>query len=86
VSESARASYVALRPDLELPDGAIIAAFHRDAKTGQPGPVYVMTRDRGAWKYAVFDAGGRASEHGPLTLCERCHAEAPSGGLFGLPR
>ncbi|MCC6900336.1 MAG: hypothetical protein IT377_15265 [Polyangiaceae bacterium] len=86
MSESMVESYRALRPGLTVPDGALIAAFHTDERTGAAGPVYVMERVGQGWKYSAFDADGRATEHGALALCERCHAEAPSGGLFGLPR
>jgi len=85
-SESARAGYSSLGPHSTFPDGSLVAAFHKDAKTGRPGPVYVMERQSGAWKYLAFDPGGRPAEHGVLTLCERCHSESPSGALFGLSR
>jgi hypothetical protein len=85
VSASVAESYRGLRPDLTLPTGTIVAAFHTDAKTGAPGPVYVMEREADRWKYSALDADGRTSEHG-LALCERCHAESPTSGLFGLPR
>lgn len=86
VSADLRESYRSLRPGLVAPSGALVAAFHKDAKTGRPGPVYVMERRGEAWSYQAYEADGRAAEHGVLTLCERCHAESPSGGLFGLPR
>lgn len=86
VSPAEREAYLSLRPGLSLPAGTLVAAFHTDAKTGRPGPVYVMERQGSGWKYSAFEASGRAAEHGVLTLCERCHAESPTGGLFGLPR
>ncbi|GMV17099.1 MAG: hypothetical protein AMXMBFR56_53230 [Polyangiaceae bacterium] len=86
VSPAAREAYLALRPDQSLPSGTLVAAFHKDAKTGRPGPIYVMERQGSGWKYSAFEASGRTAEHGVLTLCERCHAESPTGGLFGLPR
>lgn len=86
VSPNEREAYLALGPGPTLPSGSVVAAFHKDAKTGRPGPVYVMERQGSAWKYLAFEADGRAAEHGVLTLCERCHAESPTGGLFGLPR
>lgn len=86
VPESMLESYRALRPGLAVPSGTLVAAFHTDERTSNPGPVYVMERVGDAWKYSAFDAEGRATEHGALALCERCHAESPSGGLFGLPR
>lgn len=72
-------SYRAPRPGLAVPSGTLVAAFHTDERTSNPGTVYVMERVGDAWKYSAFDSEGRATEHGALALCERCHAESPSG-------
>lgn len=85
VSESAREAYRMLGPTSEVPEGALVAAFHRDGQTGQLGPVYVMEHRGQNWSYAVYDAEGYAMEQG-VQLCERCHLESPTGGLFGLPK
>jgi len=86
VQPDALEEYVAHGSRASLPPGTIIAAFHRDSRRGQPGPVYVMTRTTAGWTYGAYEPSGFAAEHGVLGLCERCHLEAPSGGLFGLPR
>lgn len=86
VSESARAAYLSLHPGSTLPEGSVIAAFHKREKSGDPGPVYVMERRENGWSYSAYQPDGRPDEHGVLTLCERCHAESPNGGLFGLPK
>jgi hypothetical protein len=86
VSPDSREAYRALRPGVTLPDGTVVAALHRDVDSTRPGPVYVMEKQNGSWSFQVLGADGRPAEHGPLTLCARCHAEAPADMLFGLPR
>jgi hypothetical protein len=86
VSPDSREAYRALRPGVALPDGTVVAALHRDTERGQPGPVYVMEKHNARWSFQVLGSNGRPAEHGPLTLCGRCHAEAAQDMLFGLPR
>lgn len=86
VSPESREGYLGLRPGISLSDGTVVAAVHRDVDTSRPGPIYVMEKRAGAWAFQVLGADGRPAEHGPLTLCARCHAEAPADMLFGLPR
>jgi hypothetical protein len=86
VQPDALGDYVAHGSRATMPLGTVVAAFHRDARRGQSGPVYVMTRAASGWTYTAYEPSGFAAEHGVLALCERCHLEAPSGGLFGLPR
>ena len=86
VSPSVRDPYVQLGGGADLPVGAVVAAFHRNVRQAQPGPVFVMEKQERGWRYLAFDARGFAAEHGVLNLCERCHRESPSGALFGLPR
>jgi hypothetical protein len=83
---ASRERYLAMQRDVEWPTGTLIAAFHRDKKNGRPGPIYVIERRTNGWAYLAFDAEGRPAEPGTLGLCQRCHEEAPSGALFGLPR
>lgn len=86
VSPDSREAYRTLRPGVALPDGTIVAALHRDTERSQPGPIYVMEKQNGRWAFQVLGSNGRPTEHGPLTLCARCHAEAAQDMLFGLPR
>jgi len=86
VNPESRDAYLALRPGTSLPDGSVVVASHRDIDRGQNGPIYVMEKKTGHWSFQVLSPEGRPSEHGPLTLCARCHAEAAADMLFGLPR
>ncbi|MCA9597960.1 MAG: hypothetical protein KC776_31830 [Myxococcales bacterium] len=85
VSPNAREAYAALRPGAVMPEGAVIAAFHQDATRGKPGPIYVMEKKGGDWRFSRVRADGRVQE-GSVALCARCHAEAVADHLFGLPR
>lgn len=83
---ASREQYLELHRGQEWPVGTLVAAFHRDTKRGQPGPIYVIEKRASGWAYLAFDPEGRAAEPGTLGLCQRCHDEAPDGALFGLPR
>lgn len=85
VDASSRDAYVTLLPGTALADGALLAAFHHDPKRGQPGPIYVMEKLGGAWRFSVVGADGKLERSGELELCQRCHAEAVSDQVFGLP-
>jgi hypothetical protein len=67
-------------------EGTSIAAFHRSRETGAPGSIYAMTK-RGAdrWEFVVVEPEGRITARGDLALCARCHSEAASDYLFGVP-
>lgn len=86
VSPESRDAYMALVADLPMPDGAALAMLHRDARTSIAGPIFVMQKQAGGWTYLVLDPKGEITAQGALTLCERCHALAPTDHLFGLPR
>lgn len=86
VSPESREDYRALRPGVSVRDGTVVVAIHRDVDRSQPGPIYVMEKRNGNWAFQVLGSDGRPTEHGPLTLCARCHAEAAADMLFGLPR
>jgi hypothetical protein len=71
----------------EVPPGFRVAAFHIDESTGGPGPIYAATRQiDGMWHYVLADGAGGLIEEGALPVCARCHDEAPTHGLFGLPQ
>jgi hypothetical protein len=66
--------------------GAIAAAFHT-LPDGTAGPTFVMEKlDDGTWDYLALDETGTVLSDADPTLCQRCHTEAPSGSLFGIPR
>lgn len=56
-----------------------------DAKSGDRGPIYVMHKSQATWEFAELNADGMIQ---PIAVeaCRRCHAEAPTDHLFGLPR
>jgi hypothetical protein len=85
VDAESRALYAALLPGTTLPDGSVLVALHHDPKLGRPGPIYVMEKIGGAWEFLVVTADGKLERRGELELCRRCHAEAVSDHVFGLP-
>ncbi len=86
VNPESRDAYIALLPGTTLADGTLIAAFHHDPRRGRPGPVYVMEKSGGAWRFSIVSPEGMVEQSGELELCRRCHAEAVSDHVFGLPR
>jgi hypothetical protein len=86
VSPAGRDAYRSLRPGVTMPDGSVVVALHRELDTSRAGPIYLMEKQSGRWSFQVLGPDGRPTEHGPLTLCARCHAEAAQDMLFGLPR
>lgn len=85
VSPKARKAYLDLTRGTDLPVGSVVAMFHETVEKHAPGPVYVMEKQPGGWRYLVLSSDGRIRESGVLPLCERCHAEARADHLFGLP-
>jgi hypothetical protein len=90
VSPEARAAYEHLLKDSELPDGAVVVLFHELAP-GKPGPVYVMEKSGGSWRFSSLRADGTEPEPpepaaSSAAHCRRCHADAVADSLFGLPR
>lgn len=78
------ASYRGLAPGNVFAPGSVLAAFHRTA-SAEAGPVFAMVKDDDSgWTYVAADASGYLDRTADLGLCERCHAEAPFDGLFGV--
>jgi len=78
------ASYRGLGPADRFSPGNVLAAFHRTGPTTE-GPVFAMIRgDEGGWTFVATDPSGHLDPTADLALCERCHAEAPFDGLFGV--
>lgn len=87
VSPSARASYLELGPDSELPDKTTIVELSRDAVTGKPGPVFALEQRSGTWWFWLLSSDGSVQRDGAdVAPCAGCHAAAPAPPLFGLPR
>lgn len=85
ISANLTEQYALLPGRVSVPPGAIAAAFHT-AEDGTPAPTFVMERlPDGTWDYLALDAQGVVLPGADLSLCGRCHAESPSGSLFGLP-
>ena len=65
--------------------GAIAAEFHTLADNS-PGPTFVMEKlPDGTWEFLALDETGTVLPDSNPTLCQRCHTEALSGSLFGIP-
>jgi hypothetical protein len=79
--------YRAAVPGTRFPAGFTVGVLHIERDSGAEHSLFAMEkRSDGRWDYVVADRSGVIRERGRLALCERCHAEAPSDGLFGLPR
>ncbi|MCC6215447.1 MAG: hypothetical protein IT376_11305 [Polyangiaceae bacterium] len=76
-------AYRRLPPGRRLPDGATAAAIHR--APGGAVDVYVIELGADGWRFLVLAPDATIRRQGRLGDCLRCHAEAPRGGLFGLP-
>jgi hypothetical protein len=82
VNDAARVPYATLVADAVFPDGSLLAELSHSAS----GNGYVMRKNAGAWSYFELDPRGTVLASGALALCASCHAQAPSDGVFGLPR
>jgi hypothetical protein len=92
VSPDARAGYEHLVRDGSLPDGSLVAIFHQVVPGGPAGPVYVMEKSAGSWRYLSLGADGRpdpspgAVQGLAPAACARCHQDGVADSLFGVPR
>ena len=77
---------VALGSARPVPAGTMVVMVDVERSTHRPGPTYFMQRqagDAGAWTYGVVELPGLTPAD--VSLCARCHEEAPHDGLFALP-
>jgi hypothetical protein len=85
VTHAARQAYSRLVTDTVLPDGSVVAMIHQGGAGTVLGPVYVMEKVEGSWRYLAL-----ASDGVPIPFdeggCAGCHAIAPADHLFGPPR
>jgi hypothetical protein len=85
VSSDLAEEYRRLPGQVSSEPGAVAAAFHT-LPDGTPGPTFVMEKlPDGSWDYLAVDDSGTALSSSDGSLCQRCHTEAPSGALFGIP-
>lgn len=86
VSPSARDTYLELVVDSSFePETWLVESLYL-ASTGQAGGTFAMERLPEGWRFWVLDPEGRVDTSADRSSCERCHASAPSSGVFGLPR
>jgi hypothetical protein len=90
VSPEARERYAHLVRDSALPDDSVVALFHFEADQ-RPGPVYVMQKKAGTWRFLALDSEGAAlappASTGQATAgCQGCHRDGVADSLFGAPR
>jgi hypothetical protein len=92
VSPEARPDYEHLVRDHSMPEGTLVAIFHDAGAAGPAGPVYVMEKSAGTWRYLSLSADGRvdsrpgAAQQLKVGACAGCHEGALGDSLFGLPR
>jgi hypothetical protein len=80
ITPAARDAYRDLTPGTEVPVGTLVAQLQ------EPGPVFVMHKIApDQWQFLELAADGRPAAEDRSALCQRCHAEAVSDQLFGLP-
>ena len=86
VSAAARDAYLRLTPGVRLPMGTVVAQFQYSQPNNNLVQVFAIQKLADArWQFSVVQPDGRLVEEGNLRLCLRCHAEAVSDHLFGLP-
>lgn len=88
VNEAAGA-YPTLGPARPLGPGSVLVEALYATNQTTVAMYFVMTKSSGSnseWEYAVVSNTGMVERRGALTLCARCHAEAPHGQVFGRPR
>lgn len=89
VNEAA-AAYPTLGPSRQLPSGSVLVEALYAPNQQDVAMYFVMVKPSSAagsvWEYAVVTNAGMVERRGALTLCARCHAEAPYDHVFGRPR
>ncbi len=81
-NEVARAAYVGLVTDTVFANGAgLIELPHSPGADNGLG----MLKEDGGWQFIELDARGGVLGSGAPSRCVRCHIQAPSDEVFGLP-
>lgn len=88
VNEAAT-GYPELGPSRQPPVGAMFVEALYVPNRVDVATYFVMVKRASPtgseWEYAVVSNTGMIERRGALTLCARCHAEAPHDHLFGRP-
>jgi len=89
LTNEAAAAYPALGPSRQLPIGSVLVEALYAPNQADVAMYFVMVKQpsaaNSAWDYAVVSNTGMLERRGALTLCARCHAEAPHDHVFGRP-
>lgn len=92
VNEQA-AAYRTLGPVQRLGPGALIVEALFEPGAEKPMLLFVMEKQKpgtfsaeGDFSFLIVSPEGAIKEQGAMTLCVRCHAEAPYMFLFGPPK
>jgi hypothetical protein len=84
------AAYPTLGPLRRLPAGSVLVEALYAANQTDVATYFAMIKPSSAassaWEYAVVSNTGMVERRGALTLCARCHAEAPHDQVFGRSR
>ena len=87
VSPDQALRYRDLVDGVRFPVGTIIAGFPNARLTHSAGPVSVMQKiTQNSWEFLLLRPSGEVVQRARAGLCQRCHAEALTDSLFGLPR
>jgi hypothetical protein len=92
-ADEGAAAYPALGPLRPIPPGATLIEHLYTHGAPDVAAYFAMTKRPpgydpagGDWEYLVLDAAGHIEQRGRLSLCARCHADAPHDHLFGTGR
>jgi hypothetical protein len=66
-----------------MPMGTWVVAEHQSRTNAAPGPYYFASKTASGWVFGAATPEGALLSPDPS--CARCHAEAPSDFVFGLP-
>lgn len=87
------ATYPSVGPARSMPASAVVVQRLYAPGAQTPEVLFAMVKGDspagavdGSWEYLVLDPAGLVTDRGALAACARCHAEAPSDGLFGRAR
>lgn len=83
VSPNARQAYINLTVGAELPLNSVVIQELSGGPHEPPKALLAMSKTPDGWQFHHLTPDGKAA--GSTRLCGRCHAEARSDSLFGMP-